>query len=68
MKLEVVPEVGDVVYLNSDFDKSTPMTIESINDSCDCCNESIVSVVWADYGNIKREDFDIRLLSYSESD
>jgi hypothetical protein len=66
MKVELVPEVGDVVYLNSDFDRSTPMTIESINDSCECCDERIVSVVYADYGDIKRDEFDIKMLSYEE--
>ena len=68
MKLELVPEVGDIVYLKSDFDRSTPMTIESIEDACECCDERIVSVVWADYGDIKRDDFDIRVLSYSDLD
>jgi hypothetical protein len=60
MKVEFVPEVGDVVFLTSDLDQSMPMTIEELSE-CDC-GVLNADVVWADFGDIKRDSFDLKCL------
>lgn len=67
VSVNVTPEIGDIVYLNSDFVQSTPMTIEAIY-ACEECPDVSVDVVWADYGEIKRDSFDLALLVFDEAD
>ncbi len=61
MKVEFVPEVGDVVFLTSDLDQTTPMTIEDLSD-CECGILN-ADVVWADFGEIKRDSFNVNCLT-----
>jgi len=64
MRVELKVEIGDVMYLKSDYELLLPMTVEYLCDNCIVDNCDNVGVIYTDGLELKRDELSLAVLSF----